>query len=880
MSQLKRFVLRLVNVLRGSRADDQLSRELDAHLRLIQDDFERRGMSPDDARRAARRAFGGVEQAKEQQRDARSFVWLEDAKRDLAYAVRTLVRAPGFTLTAVVSLALGIGANAAIYSLVDAVLLRRVPVADPGQLVEISRLNGGTLSYSLYETIRARNAVFSGVFCMSSGRYAAGARVGSIDAGDVHVSLVSGDYFNVLGVVPVVGRPLNDGDLATGNTAVIGYELWQRALSGDPSVVGKALRLGSRPHTIVGVAPPGFRGISVGQPMDVWVPLTYRGRNDLKNAMAFTFVAVGRKLPELSNEKVLANMTLLARQWGAEWKLEQPLQMEVMSASGGLTHLRRRFSRPLVVLMTVVALLLLIATANVANLLLARASARQREIGVRLSLGASRSRLIRQLLTESALLAAAGGALGLIAAPAAAASLVRFLSSAVGRFDFTFAIDRQLLVFTTLAAFVAVLLFGLVPALAATRLDLSSVLKGRANTAGSGPIVARPGKLVVVAQVAISCVLLVVAILFARSLGSLTHMDAGFRRENVLLFGVSAEGSGLNAAEHVRLYERLRQRFAALPGVLSAAVSSESLFGGGTWTEPVSTAGFNPAPGQDREAVLLVVSPDFFRTMDTPVLRGRGFEPRDDEGSIRVAIVNEGAARYFFGAADPLDRTLRVEAKGFPEPLTVVGVVKDAKYKSLKDPAPRLVYVCYLQAPGAAGGNFAVRTITDSERMADTLWKQASVESSAVRLGYTTTQARLVDATIAQDRMLAQLSATFGIAAACLVCVGLYSLTAYDVSRRTKEIGLRMALGAQRNEVVTSVVRGAVLLVGIGTVVGLGASAALAQLIESLLFGVRSTDWPTFAGTGVLLIAIGGAAAYWPARRAARVDPMTALRVE
>ena len=515
MSQLNRFIRRLVNVLRGSRADDQLSRELDAHLRLIQDDFERRGMSPDEARRAARRAFGGVEQAKEQQRDARSFVWLEDAKRDLAYAVRTLVRSPGFTVTAVVSLALGIGANAAIYSLVDAVLLRSVPVAAPGQLVEISRLNGVTLSYSLYETIRARNAVFSGVFCMASGRYTAGARLGSIDAGDVHVSPVSGDYFNVLGVVPVVGRSLTDGDLAAANTAVIGYELWQRALGGDPSVVGKALRLGSRAHTIVGVAPPGFRGISVGQPMDVWVPLTYRSRSDLKNAMAFTFRAVGRKRPGVSDEKVLANMTLLAREWGAEWKLEQPLQMEVMSASGGLTQLRRRFSRPLVVLMTVVALLLLIATANVANLLLARASARQREIGVRLSLGASRSRLIRQLLTESALLAAAGGALGLIAAPAAAASLVRFLSSAVGRFDFTFAIDRQLLVFTTFAAFVAVLVFGLVPALAATRLDLSSVLKGRANAAGSGPIVARPGRFVVVAQVAMSCVLLVVAILFA-----------------------------------------------------------------------------------------------------------------------------------------------------------------------------------------------------------------------------------------------------------------------------------------------------------------------------------------------------------------------------
>jgi predicted permease len=880
MSHFKRFALRLFNVVRGARADDELSRELEAHLRLMQDEFERRGMSADQARLAARRAFGGLEQAKEQQRDARSFVWLEDARRDVGYALRTLVRSPGFTLTAVLSLALGIGANAAIFSLVDAVLLRMVPVAEPRQLVEVTRQNGGTVSYSLYETIRARNEVFSGVFCMSSGRYAASARLGAIDAGDVHVSLVSGDYFNVLGVHPVIGRSLDDADLMTANTTVIGYDLWQRAFGGDPEIVGKALRLGSRPHTIVGVAPAGFRGISVGQPMDVWVPLTYMGRNDLKNGMAFTFRVVGRRLPAASNEQVLANMTVLARQWGTEWKLEQPLQMEVVSASGGLTQLRRRFSRPLAVVMTVVALLLLIATANVANLLLARASARQREIGVRLSLGASRSRLIRQLLTESALLALAGGALGLIAAPAAAAFLVRFLSSAVGRFDFTFGVDGQLLTFTVVAAFVAVLIFGLVPALAATRPDLSSLLKGRATADGAARIVARPGKLVVVAQVAISCVLLVIAMLFARSLGSLTHLDAGFRRENVLLFGVYTEGSGMTGAEHVRLYERLRQRFASLPGVRSAAVSSESLFGGGTWTEPVSTAGFNPAPGQDREAVLLVVSPEFFRTMDTPVLRGREFEARDDDRSTRVAIVNEATARYFFGDGDPVGRTLRVEANGFPDPLTVVGVVKDAKYRSLKDPAPRMVYLCYLQAPGAAGGNFAIRTIADSEYSAHALWKQASAESSALRLGNSTTQARLVLATIAQDRMLAQLSSAFGIAAACLVCLGLYGLTAYDVSRRTKEIGIRMALGAQHGEVVQSVVRGAVLLVGIGTVLGLAASAAMVQLIEGLLFGVRPTGWQTFAATAALLVGIGAAAAYWPARRAARVDPMIALRVE
>jgi predicted permease len=877
MSHAKRFIRRFTSVFRGGRADRQLSRELESHLLLMQDDFERRGMKPDEARLAARRAFGGVERAKEQQRDARSFAWLEDARRDIGYAIRTLLRAPGFTLTAILSLALGIGANVAIFSLVDAVLLRSLPVAEPRELVEIGRATSGTLSYPMYEAIRKQTDVLTGAFCLSAGRYATSARLGALDAGDVYLSPVSGDYFAVLGVSPIVGRALNESDLAAADAAVIGYDFWQRALAGDPQVVGKGLRLGSRMHTIVGIAPPGFRGIATGQPMDVWVPLTYLNRQYLTNPQALTFRVIARRKADVPIQQVSARMSVLARQMSDEWKFERPLQTEVTSASGGLTQLRRRFSRPLVVLMSVVALLLLIATANVANLLLARASARQREIGVRLSLGASRSRLVRQLLTESVLLGILGASLGLLAAPAAAAFLVQFPSSAVGRVTLSFAIDGRMLAFTISAALLTVLIFGLVPALAATRLDLTAMLKGRPGGASGGRPV-RPGRLLVVAQVAVSCVLLVVALLFGRSLMALTQMDPGFQAENVLLFGVRTEGPRMTAEERVQLYERLRQRFTGLPGVRSAAVSSEMLFGGSTWTEPLSAAGLTPTPGQDRDAVILVVSPDFFRTMNTALLRGRDFAAQDKGSSSRVAIVNEATAKFLFGGSDVVGRTFGL---GDQSDLTIAGVVQDAKYKNLRDAAPRIVYLPYGQVPGPmVSANFAVRTTTESEAMADALWKQASTESSVLRLGNTTTQSRLVDGTIAQDRMLAQLSAAFGVAAAALVCLGLYGLTAYDVSRRTKEIGLQMALGAQRSKVVRSVVVGSVKLVAIGIVAGLATAVVLAKMVENLLFGVEATEWLPLLATAALLILIGGAAAYWPARRASRVDPMGALRME
>jgi predicted permease len=391
-----------------------------------------------------------------------------------------------------------------------------------------------------------------------------------------------------------------------------------------------------------------------------------------------------------------------------------------------------------------------------------------------------------------------------------------------------------------------------------------------------------PRKLLVVVQVALSCVLLAGAILFARTLRILTHVDAGFRPDHVLLLSVGLDpATSVSDVQRIRIYERVLERLTRVPGVQSAAFSSERLFGGGTWTEPVNAPGFRPLRGLDREAVLLVISPRFFETMGTTVLRGRAFEARDDERAARVAIVNEATARYYFGRTDAVGETFQLGDRSSAPRMRVVGVVQDAKYSSLKEAAPRMIYLPALQEPGPAGGpSLAIRTAGDPERMADVLWKEARKAAAALRWRGVTTQAQLVEGTIARDRMLAQLSGAFSVTAILLVCLGLYGLTAYEVSRRTAEIGVRLALGAQRSDVVRLFVTRSMRLVTSGVVAGVAGAAALARLVESLLFGVRSSDAATLVASAAMLLIVGAAAAYWPARRASLLNPIATLRAE
>ena len=873
---------RLRSLFCSSHADNEMRQELAVHLEQLTREYAAAGMSESEAHRAARLEFGSLVTIQEQCRDMRRVTVAQDLLKDFGHACRLFSKSPGFTLAVVLSLALGIGANTAIFSLVDRVLLRSLPVPTPRELVEVSRLGGRTLSYPTYEAIRERNQVFSGVLLTSAGRFGASLYMGATNAGDVHFSPVSGDYFSVLDLSPVLGRALVEADLPASNAAVISYRLWQRAFDADPGVLGKTMRLGRWDYTIVGVAPEEFRGVLTGQSIDVWVPITWFEEQYLRNNVAMMFRVIGRRKPGVSDEQVRANMTIIARQLSAEWKFEQPMQVEIADASGGLTLVRRQFSRPLWVLMTVVALLLLIATVNVANLLLARAAARRREIAVRLALGASRWRLVRQLLTESLVLAGAGGALGLMFAPLAAASLVRFLGSAMGTVDLSTDLDLRILAFTVATSLLVAGLFGVAPALAATRLDLAGMFKAGPAAALAGAVRVAPGKVLVVFQVAICCVLLAAGILFARNLRALMHLDAGFRPENVLLLGVGLEpGRSLSHVERVRTYERVLDRLRGVPGVRSAALSSERLFGSGTWTEPVRTRTFRPVPGQDRDAVLLVVSPGFFETMRMNLLRGRAFESHDDERAARAAVINEATARYYFDGLDAVGQTLQIGGDPEAPHIRVVGIVQDAKYRSLKQPAPRIIYLPALQEPAPVGdANLAIRTVGDPEQMADGLWKEAVSEVAGLRRRSATTQERLVQGTIAQDRMLAEIAAVFGLTAVILACLGLYGLTAYEVSRRTAEIGVRIALGAGRSNVVRLILGRSMFIVFCGVLVGLAAAVALARVVESLLFGVRSSDPMTFAASAAMLLGTGAVAAYWPARRAARLNPLTTLRTE
>jgi predicted permease len=881
MRALRRLAAGLAALLRTRRVERDLDEELRAYLDATIDEKVRGGMDEQHAVRVARAEIGSLHAVKDYTRDVGWEAHLENLSQDVRYALRTLRRSRAFTVVAVLTLAVGIGATTAVFSLLDTLRFRTLPVYEPSQLVEITREGGRTVSYPMYELLQHRTEAFSGILLTSAGRFTAGLYARDLQIGDVQLSPVSGNYFAVLGVTPVLGRALIEADVEAANAAVISYRLWQRSFLGDSTILGTTVRLGRRDYTVVGVAPPGFTGVITGHTVDVWVPITWFERTYLQNRVAMMFRLIGRRQPGSSMRQVRASMAVAAAQISNEWRFEQPLRLELADGSGGLSIVRRRFARPLWVLMVIVALLLLIAAVNVAHLLLARAGARQREMAVRLSVGASRSRLIRQLLTESVLLTIAGAALGLLLAPAVSASLVRFVSSAMGSMDLAFDADWRILSFTLATSLVVVVLFGVAPALSATRQDLTGLFKG-APSSPAARIRTSRGGILVAAQVAISCVLLAAAILFSRHMQALATVDLGFKPERVLLMGVGLDaGKAPAGVERVRVYDRLLSRLSRLPGVQSAAFSSEWLFGGGTWTEPVSAPSFRPRPGQDREAVMLVISPRFFDTMRTRLVRGRPFDERDDERSGKVAIVNEAAAHYYVGRTDAVGRMLQVGADAASPQLQIVGVVEDAKYGSVRQPAPRTVYFPALQLPAPiAEANLAIRTSGDPQALADVLWKAARSEVPGLRWRGVTTQASLVESSLAQDRMLAQLSGAIGLTALALVCVGLYGLTAYEVARRTSEIGVRLALGAQRKDVVALVVGRSLIPVVCGLVVGLAAAAALGRLIEGLLFGVRSSDVVTLAAAATIMLAVGAAAASWPARRASMLDPLTTLRAD
>jgi predicted permease len=816
---------------------------------------------------------------------------------DLRDAFRALRSTPIVTTVAVLSLALGIGANTAIFSILNSLLLKSLPVSDPQELSLVS-IGPARTSWTnpQWEQIRSREELFDGGFVFSNTRFnlAQGGRSEMVDG-----LWASGRFFEVLGVQPVLGRTFTASDDRRGGgpdgpVAVISYSFWQRRFAGAADVVGRSLTVERVPYTIVGVTPPGFRGVEVGAAFDVAIPLgtepLIRGKeSSLDRRSTWWLRLVVRRKDGQSVEALQeafrgmqpqVREATLPQNWRPEDRktyLAEPFTLT--DATTGTSRLRDRYQRPLTTMMVVVGLVLLIACANIANLLLARAAARRHEISVRLALGASRGRLMRQLLSESLLLSGLGAALGFLFAQWGSRLLVRQLSTSTSNVVLDLGIDLPVLGFTTVVAVATALLFGMAPAFRASRVQPNEALKEQGRSVSADRRFGL-GNVLVVAQVALSLVLVVGAGLFVRTMTTLATLDLGFEGDPVLLVNVNAQA--LEADRRGDLYDQMWQRASTASGVESAALSVVTPVSGSTWSNLFEFPDNPDLPERERIVNVNIVTPDFFKTYDTRLLAGRDFSTSDDLGAPPVAVVNEAFARKYFNGESPIGR--RVRDASFPDRPSVtreiVGYVEDSVYRSLREPLSPTIYFSLKQrAEVPTGINLSVRAAAGSSAL---LIRPVADAIGTVNrdLAFNFRPlAEQVNASLIQERLLAMLSGFFGLLALLLAGLGLYGVTSYAVNRRRTELGIRMALGAAPGGVVSLVLKRVGLLVALG--VGIGSCVALyaSTFVSTLLYGLEPTDPLTFVGAALVLAAFGALAGWIPARRASRIDPATVLRL-
>ncbi len=882
---------RWLRLLQRNRLERQLDAELRDHLERQIADYVAAGMPEAEARRRALVEFGGLERVKEECRDVRGTRRLEDTGQDLRYALRLLAASPVFTVVAVLSLALGIGANTAIFSLVNSLLLRSLPVAHADRLV---RLEGSSWTNPIWEQIRERqDELFDGATAWGDDRFnlSPGGRTEFIDG-----FWASGRFFEVLGVPAMIGRtfgPEDDrrGGGPDGPVAVISYGFWQRRFGGAADVLGRTLVLHGVPFTVVGVTPPWFFGPDIGRSFDVIVPIgaeaAVRGDESILDQHAIWWLNITARLkPGQAIEQATAALRGVQPQIREAARppnlapdgqfLSEPLTL--VPASGGLARMREQYRDPLLILMGVVAFVLLIACANVANLMLARAHARRHELGMRLALGASRVRIARQLLTESLLIAAAGAALGLVLARWCSHLLLRQLSTSRETVFLDLSLDWRMLAFTAAIAVATALLFGIAPVFRLNRLEPTEAFREQARQVGEGRH-ALSGPAVVM-QVALSLVLVVAAGLFVRSFATLAHRDLGFDSEALLLVRIDAQKV---AGDRAPVMLRAGEAAAAVPDVASASVSALTPVSGSGWNNLVVLPDGLELPRQQRMVWINAIAPDWFATYGLRVVAGRDFEVADRRGSRHVAIVNEAYVNRFLQGKPAIGATVQMSGPpDRPQPVReIVGVVSDAAYRSVREPFPPTVYVPFAQLP--ADEVFPFAAVTVRPRAGDPARVTRSVVDAIAQvdagLALTPrTMAEQVDSTLVQERLLAILSGFFGALALLLAGVGLYGVTAYAVGRRRTEIGIRMALGADGARVVALMLTRALVLVGCGLTAGVLISLALSRYVTTLLYDLQPTDPATLAAAAVLLAAIGACAAWIPARRAARIDPARVLR--
>jgi predicted permease len=856
---------------------------------------------------------------------------------DIRFAVRSFVKAPVFTAVAVASLALGIGANTAIFTLMDQVLLRALPVEDPEQLVLVfsrgshygSNWGMNSMSYPMYRDFRDQNQVFGGLI----GRFATSTSLShSGHTERVATELVSGNYFDVLGVRPAIGRlitPDDDKAAGAGTVAVLSHDYWHSRFSGKPDIVGQTVRVNNHPMTVIGVARPGFHGVDLGFSPQVMVPITMKkqmtpGWDALEDRRTRWLQVFGRLKPGVAPEQAKASLQPLykamintevqqeafrnATRYTKDRFLDS--NIDVLPGGQGRPQFRERFSKPLTVLMCIVGLVLLIACANVANLLLARATARHKEIAVRIALGARRSRIVSQLLCESVLLAVTGGVAGMLLALWLDSYLLSVMPQGAAPLPIKATPDLRVFAFTLLVSIVTGAIFGLVPALQTTRPDVANTLKDQAGSVTStGALRFRKG--LVIAQVTLSLLLLIGAGLFIRSLHNLKSLDPGFRTSNLISLSMNPALNGYDKVKTREFYKTLQSTLEGIPGVQSIALSRMRVLDGDRSSSTVRIDGYGSKDGEDMEPWVNAVSPGYFATLGIPIIAGREFRASDErsmipqevlatldfnragdrdryqqlqtqvKGAPKYAVVNESFARHYFKGTSAVGR--RFGFGGNPDTKTdieIIGVVKDSMYSTLREQIPRQVFTPYIQGEFVTGMNIYVRTSLDAAPMFAAIRRTVASLDSTLPVYDLRTMNEQIDRTLVTERMIAMLSAVFGIVATVLAMVGLYGVMAYTVARKTREIGIRMALGAFGTDVIWMVMREVLLLIGIGAAMGLGAAVLLTKYVQAQLYGLTPNDSGTLALATAVLMAVALLAGYLPAWRASRVDPIQALRYE
>jgi predicted permease len=884
--------------------DTELRREIQSHLDMAVADRIARGESPEAAAAAARRELGNLSQIQEATRDVWGRRWIEQAAQDVRYALRTFRRTPGFAAVAILSLALGIGANTALFQVVNAVRLRTLPVADPASLVEVRILdtNGArgnfeswypAVTQPIWRELQSHREPFSGLFAWGRGRFSLA------EGGEARPASglwVSGEFFTTLGLTPAAGRLLSSDDDRPGCTprAVLGHGMWRRLYGSDPSVAGRTITLNAKAVEIVGVTPAAFHGLEVGSAFDVALPLCAEplfssdGVGKVNAGTTWWLGVFGRLKPGWTQERVSAH---LAAASPAVFRASLPatyptasvdrylnFKLGALPGGAGLSQLRENYSSPLWLLLAIAGVVLVIACANLANLLLARASAREREIAVRLGLGASRGRVIRQMLTESLLLVAIGTSLAIVIAGTMSQALVAALETSENTITLPLAVDWRVLGFAAALAIATCLLFGLAPALRGTRIAATAVMRASVRGATAGRDVLSLRRALVVVQIALSVALLFGSLLFARTLYNAASVDPGFTADGLLTASLNFTRAGVATENRGPYRMQLVDRIRAVPGVQSAAfvaivpISGDAA-GNDVWPEGKPADRFNMLNN--------VVGPGFFATMGIPLLGGRDFDTRDVPASLPVAIVDETFAAKLGGREAAIGRRFTREAtpSGPEKTFEIVGVVRNSSYLSLKDEAHPVVYYAATQGRASQFARIMVRSSLPPSSITSAITAALATVDRRIEVSYGIMPAMIRD-TLVQDRLLAALSGAFGGLAAVLTMVGLYGLVAYSVTRRTGEIGIRMALGATPGAIARMLLGETAWLLTIGAACGVGLALAGGRAAAALLFRVTPADPLALALSVAMLTAIAVLASYAPARRATRIQPVAALRTD